>query len=177
MEHFDELLRQVPALVTLMEQNDLRLEERAVEFIRQLEESARQYRLPLESKFALIRGRILAGMEISGTRRYSRKELKKAENQFILSQLEAACTSVEAYFEESRRLFGECEKLCCQVLVTAKAKELWSIGEAQEVSGDKILSLLSQDPELLPVITHVAGLAGKINAQILFDKTRGTAGV
>ncbi|WP_124100923.1 hypothetical protein [Ruminococcus sp. Marseille-P6503] len=179
MESFDGILSDMTALIGKLEKNSGDFFNESVAFVRRLENTAENYRLPIAGELAVIRGKLLCGDEEAlDTAMYqSRKERRNQKQRFILRQLEQAYSCVQKYFSAGRRLFTECEGMTCQVIVRLISKGLLKKQDPSELSGALLMKMASADPELEPALTHIKGMVGAVNANIIFEKTMSHAGV
>lgn len=179
MESFDGILSEMTAIVCKLEKNSGDFFNESVAFVRKLENTAENYRLPIAGELAVIRGKLLCGDEdISDTVMYqNRKERRNQKQRFILRQLEQAYICVQKYFSSGRKLFAECESMACQVIVRLISKGLLKKHDPSELSGAMIMKKASDDAELEPALTHIKGAVGAVNANIIFEKTMSLAGV
>lgn len=179
MESMDGILNEMPELVNKLEKNSSEFGSESSAFIKKLEISAEKYRLPIAGQLSVIRGKLLCGAPESENPGdcLTRKERKAIQKRHILSQLEKAYTCVTEYFAASRKIFDECERLVCQVIVRLKAKGVLNGYETGSLSGAELIRLASRDSELAPITVHVTGLAGATNTNILFEKTMSLAGL
>lgn len=178
MESMDGLLNEMPELVNKLERNSSDFADESSAFVKKLEVSAEKYRLPITGQLSVIRGKLLCGApEPENSNCLTRKERRAIQKRYILSQLEKAYICVNEYFSSSRKVFEECERLVCQVIVRLKAKGALKNCEKSALSGSELIRLASQDSELDPITVHVTGLIGAINTNIMFEKTMSLAGL
>lgn len=178
MESIDDILNEMPELVNKLEKNSSEFESESSAFIKKHETSAEKYRLPTVGQLSVIRGKLLCGApEPENSNCLTRKEKKAIQKRYILAQLEKAYTCVTEYFSASRKVFDECERLVCQIIVRLKAKGSLNEYRSSSLTGAELIRLASQDSELAPITVHVTVLIGAINTNILFEKTMSLAGV
>ncbi|MDD6573007.1 MAG: hypothetical protein PUF12_11550 [Thermoflexaceae bacterium] len=180
MEEFDNILKGITELVNAMEKNQYNFRDMCILHIKQLEDRAQKYSLPIQPKLSSFRGRLIAGFnrtELSKT--CTRKELKNIENKYYLSQITDSMECVEEYFLPYRKTFDECEQLCCQVITNSVYKgALITLNECYIKNlKDGMMSFVMADEELAPVMIHIAGMVGRANMEIIFDKTLSLAGI
>jgi len=180
MEEFDNILRGITELINAMEKNQYNFREMCILHVKHLEERAEKYSLPFQSNLSAIRGKLIVGFnrsEVSKT--CSRKELKSIENKYYLSQLTDSIKYIEEYFLPYRKTFDECEQLCCQVITNSIYRgALTTLNEHYSKNlKDGMMSFVMADGELAPVMIHIAGMVGRANMEIIFDKTLSLAGV
>lgn len=178
MESMDGILNEMPELVNKLEKNSSEFGNESTAFVKKLETSAEKYRLPIAGQLSVIRGKLLCGApEPENSNCLTRKEKKAIQKRYILAQLEKAYTCVTEYFSASRKVFDECEKLVCQIIVRLKAKGVFKEYKSSSLTGAELIRLASRDSELAPITVHVTGLVGAINTNILFEKTMSLAGI
>lgn len=122
MESFDGILSEMTAIVCKLEKNSGDFFNESVAFVRKLENTAENYRLPIAGELAVIRGKLLCGDEdISDTVMYqNRKERRNQKQRFILRQpalthIKGAVGAVNAniIFEKTMSLAGVYDKEEC----------------------------------------------------------------
>lgn len=177
MESMDGILNELPGLIDKLEENEGELKKDSIGFVQKLEAAAEKYRLPIASQLSVIRGKLICGAPKPESTLLNRREYRALQRSFILSQLEAVNDCVNSCLADSRKVFGECEKLACQVTVRLKAKGELDRYEAASLSGGGIMALASRDGELAPIVVHITGLVGAINTKIIFDKTMSLSGL
>ena len=177
MEDLDGIINELPGLIDMLEENGGDLKKDSIGFVQKLETAAEKYRLPIAPQLSVIRGRLICGAPKPENTLLNRREYRALQKSFILSQLEAVSDCVNGYLADSRKVFAECERLACQVTVRLKAKGELDNYEAASLSGGGIMALASRDGELAPIVVHITGLIGAINARIIFDKTMSQSGL
>lgn len=180
MEEFDAILSKNSELVNAMEKGQYNFRELCVLFAKQLEEKAQKYSLPFLPQLTVLRGKMVLGMARSEFPKNSgRREMKNLEYKFYLTQINEAVSCVEQYFESYRKAFAECEQLCCQVITNSIYKGALKTLNEYYIKNlkDGMMSFVMGDQELAPVLIHIAGLIGKVNLEIIFDRTLSVAGV
>ena len=180
MEEFDVLLSRNGELVNAMEKGQYNFRELCVLYVKMLEEKAQKYSLPFLPQITVLRGKMVLGMARSEfPKNCSRKEMKSLEYKFYLTQINEAVDCVEQYFQSYRKAFDECEQLCCQVITSSIYKGALKTLNEYYIKNlkDGMMSFVMTDGELAPVLVHIAGLVGKVNLEIIFDKTLSLAGV
>jgi hypothetical protein len=172
MESMDSILGEMPKLIDSMEKSSCNLSEESVAFVKRLEEAAEKYRLPIATRFSVIRGKLLCSPSET-VANVTRKERRAIQKKSILECLEEAYNCTDSYFADSRKIFDECERLICQVTVRLIAKGLPN----KNPTGGDLIALAAKDGELAPIVIHVTGLIGTVNTNILFEKTMSLAGI
>lgn len=176
IEKIDSIMCGIPQLVDKLNVNEPELIIKSIELIKELEETADKYRLPILPQLSVIRGKLMCGAaKPAGT--ISRKDMRALQKRYILSQLDELNSCVQGYLEDSRKVFTECERLACQVTVRLMAKGVLKEYDAASLSGDRLIKLASADGELSPIVVHITGLIGAVNTKVIFEKTMSLAGL
>lgn len=180
MEEFDNAMQNITGLVDAMEKNQYNFRDMCIMHVKLLEEKAEKYSMPFLPKLSTIRGKLLVGINRSELgKTYGRKELKNIENKYYLSQINEVLDFIEQYFLPYRKVFDECEQLCCQVITNSVYKgALNSLNECYIKNlKDGMMSFVMADAELAPVMIHITGMIGRVNMEIIFDRTLSVAGI
>lgn len=180
MEEFDAVLSRNSELISAMEKGQYNFRELCVLYAKMLEEKAQKYSLPFLPQLTVLRGKMVLGMARSEfPKNCSRKEMKSLEYKFYLTQINEAVSCVEQYFQSYRKSFEECEQLCCQIITSSIYKGALKTLNEYYIKNlkDGMMSFVMADEELAPVLVHIAGLIGKANMEIIFDKTLSLAGI
>ncbi len=176
IERIDSIMRGISQLVDKLTENESELVSNSIYLIKELEETADKYRLPIVPQLSVIRGKLICGAA-KPAETISRKDMKALQKRYILSQLDELNKCVQGYLEDSRKIFSECERLACQVTVRLMAKGVLKEYDAANLSGDRLIKLASDDDELVPIVIHITGLIGAVNTNVIFDKTMSLAGL
>ncbi len=179
MENMDNILKDMPNLINKLESGQIDLQSESVDFVRKLENACDNYRLPISGQLSIIRGKLLCGISESKdqTANQTRKERKANQNRYILTQLESAYNCASAYFEESRKIFIECERTVCQIITRLIDGGILQNHNPHELSGNTLIQLASENNELSPALIQITGLIGALNTNIIFEKTMSLAGI
>lgn len=176
LEEVDRIMSRLTELVDKLDSNESELRLLSIAIVKELEEAAQKYRLPILPQLAVIRGKLICGAaKPSGT--LSHKDIKALQKRYILSQLDELNRCVQEYLADSRKAFYECERLACQIIVRLRAKGVLDGYTAANLNGDKLTELAAQDSELAPIVVHITGLIGAVNTKVIFDKTMSLAGL
>lgn len=163
IQKFDDKLKEVSELVNIMEQKSHEFEARTTQFLKELEDMAAEYSLPIQPKLALLHGQMVTGRK-EEKKKMDRREEKKERKRFALDLLSQAVGCIEEYFQEPKRQLSECEQLCGQIV--NKAMEI-----SPEGTEEAIQSTILQTPELCALLSNVKGVAGPLNIRLLLEKT------
>lgn len=178
IESMDSILNEMPELVNKLEKNSSDLQNESINFIRKLEIYSEKYRLPITGQLSVIRGKILCSdAEFINAAKITLKEKKIQKKRYILNQLESAYNCVNQYLSDNRKIFTECERTVCQIIVRLKAKDLLRNCNFNKLSGETLIKLASKDGELSSALVQITGLIGVTNTKILFEKTMSIAGI
>lgn len=165
MQEYDEQLRELSRIMELLDKDSQALNQNAIQLVKNLEERAQKYSLPIQPKLALVRGTLLCGYQEEKQGQLNRKEKAAAKKSFIVNQLSIAVSCIEEYFQTARKQFEECEKLCGQIIMHAYSKGLHK--ETQD-----LFSLVAVDVELSPHLANVIALIGSVNARVIFEQAK-----
>lgn len=176
IESIDGILNDMPRLIDKLESGD-RITADCAEFVSQLERLSEKYRFPITGRLSVIRGKILCGAPEVTSASLSRKDKRSAEKRFMIDRLEDAYSCVSEYLDGERRVLNECERLVCQVSARLVAAGVLLDKSPADITGSYLIGLAARDSELMPILTHVIGLAGAPNTNILFEKTMSLAGI
>lgn len=176
LEKLDGIMSGMTELINKLNANEAELIKQSVEMVRELEDMAQSYRLPIQPQLAIIRGKLMCEPS-KPNETMSRKDSRALRKRYILSQLDELNRCVQEYLSDSRKAFYECERLACQIIVRLRAKGVLDGYTAANLNGDKLTELAAQDSELAPIVVHITGLIGAVNTKVIFDKTMSLAGL
>lgn len=165
MQAFDKKLTEITTLVQVMEQDSYHFEQDAEKLLSDLEEMAQQYAMPFQPNLSLVRAKLLCGNREKNSVDAGRKEKGREKKRYIVSQLSEAVGIVQGYFEDARKQFEECEKLCGQIIVSAQFKGL------TEQASD-LYTAVEQDGELGVHLANVKAVVGAVNTMVIFEQAR-----
>ncbi|MBR1423895.1 MAG: hypothetical protein IJ571_10730 [Ruminococcus sp.] len=176
LEKLDAIMSGITELINKLNANEAELIKLSVDMVKELEDMSQNYRLPIQSQLAIIRGKLMCGPS-KPNETMSRKDSKALHKRHILSQLDELNRCVQEYLADSRKAFYECERLACQVIVRLIAKGVLDEYTATNLNGEKLMELAARDSELAPIVVHITGLIGALNTKVIFDKTMSLAGL
>lgn len=173
IEEFDEIAKQIPRIVRLLEEGSLDFTACCIKLIEEYVALSEKRNMRFAADMALIKGRALTYIDSGGiTTTENRKQKKKARESHMIQCLNEAYSLARRYFESDNTCLKECDGTIRQVLAAASANKM--LPAKDETADDQRLmtvwGILKNSPELSPAITHIIGLAGIYNAQILLDR-------
>ncbi len=164
MQAFDSKMTEITALVRTMEEASYHFEQTAQTLLTELEEMAQRYSLPFQPNLSLLHANLLCGYKEPGDDA-TRKEKNREKKRYIISQLSEAVRIVQHYFEDARKQFDECEKLCGQIIVNARYRGL-------ESNTTDLYTTLENDSELGVHLANIKAAVGTANALVIFEQAK-----
>src|SRR3954470_15870080 len=175
-EHLGELLREVPSLVDALEERRPGFASDVVEWLRRVEGSLEDNRLPAVSQIAagraqLIearRGTLPSGMVIAG-----RPTTRKIQEATAARVLERSSDVLHATIGEREATFQEAEKVTAQLVVVAGAKGIVAACEDGNTHAGMLRCVqqtLAADGDLAGGYAHLLALVGSTDVIILLDR-------
>ncbi len=164
MQTFDNKLTEITALVRTMEEEPYHFEQTAQTLLAELEEMAQRYSLPFQPNLSLLHANLLCGYKESGDDA-TRKEKNREKKRYIVSQLSEAVRIIQQYFEDARKQFDDCEKLCGQIIVNARYKGL-------EDNTADLYTTLENNSEFGMHLANIKAAVGTANALVIFEKAK-----
>lgn len=165
INEFEELGRQIPGVIRLLEMGSLDFEKQCGELLNDYVELAEKRNMRFAADLAIIKGKALTYKETGMLTGENRKQKKSDRQSHALNCLNEAYKLTSAYFEKDNTCLIECDNTCRQIMTVAAVKGILTDGglEAAWVA-------LKADPELSAALNHIIGMAGPHNARILIDK-------
>lgn len=165
MQAFDRKLAEITTLVQTMEQDSYHFEEYAVKLLSEIETMAQQYALPFQPNLSLLQANLLCGNKEDSSPAANRKEKTKEKKRYVINQLSEAVRIVQQYFEDTRKQFDDCEKICGQIIISAQYKGLTGCTS-------DLYTAVEQDGELGAHLANVKAAVGTVNAMVIFEQAK-----
>lgn len=164
MQAFDSKLAEITALVQTMEEAPYHFEQAAHTLLSGLEEMAQRYSLPFQPNLSLLQANLLCGYKETGSDA-TRKEKSREKKRYIVNQLSEAVHIIQQYFEDARKQFDDCEKLCGQIIINARYRGLDS-------NMADLYTAVEKDGELGVHLANIKATIGTANALVLFEQAK-----
>ncbi len=164
MQAFDNKLTEITAFVRTMEEEPYHFEQAAQTLLGELEEMSQRYSLPFQPNLSLLHANLLCGYKEPGGDA-TRKEKNREKKRYIISQLSEAVRIIQEYFEDARKQFDDCEKLCGQLIVNARYRGL-------ENNTADLYTAVENDSELGAHLANIKAAVGTANALVIFEQAK-----
>jgi hypothetical protein len=175
-EEIVSLLLKVPSLVDLLERHRSDFCEEVLAWLRQIETTLENNRLPVVSEIASCRailigaGRGILTKEIAFTGRPTARKVQEATASMVLTR---SNDLLYAVITERQAAFQDAERISRQILAVAEAKGLIRACDDGRPHQDFLHCLqkrVAVDPDLASIHAHLVALVGTTDVLIFFDR-------
>lgn len=173
---FAELIKKmqtISSLTPLLQKGAGNFYCHTLELLQDLQNIADKNQLYFSTEIALAIEKMLCHKVEQSQNATTRQNPRKEKDIFAVNCIEELFKEIKSFIEKDRKVFDECGDLWRQVLARLIAKGFCI--DRKDINNQEKLNYIicnvRQDSELLPYYTHIQGLLGNINLQIILDIT------